>query len=173
MKRLFVLVYILLAVAAVLPAEKSSTAAYPAVITAVVDGDTVKMRFSGIIPENCSRDERVRLIGVNTPEMHGADGKPEYYAEEAADYTDRYWKSSVLVVFDYVTGLRDAYGRLLAYIITDDEPGNDNPENMLNYRLIREGYGYFYGNFKFYYEMMELFSEAQDEAKNDSAGLWQ
>jgi hypothetical protein len=63
-----------------------ASAGRKAVISAVADGDTVDAAF-GNPPEGCGQKERVRLIGVNTPEL--TKDPPEYYAEEARELNDR------------------------------------------------------------------------------------
>jgi endonuclease YncB( thermonuclease family) len=61
---------------------------YEAQVTSVTDGDTIVVQFTGNKPPpECSRIERVRFIGVNTPEL---TKKPmEVFAREARDYTNR------------------------------------------------------------------------------------
>ncbi len=54
----------------------------PAEVTRVVDGDTLRVRIG-------TREEKVRLIGVNTPEIshQGLRTKEEPYGKEAFEYT--------------------------------------------------------------------------------------
>ncbi|GAB6392059.1 MAG: thermonuclease family protein [Treponematales bacterium] len=133
-----------------------------AVISAVVDGDTVDVVFKKP-PEGCEQKERVRLIGVNTPELTGSS--PEYYAEEARDFTNRWRRTSVRVGFDRVSSRRDVYGRLLAYVYLEDG-------TALNELLIREGYGRYYDNFAFEEERMKAFALAEEEVRKTKRGLW-
>ena len=75
----------------------------------MIDGDTFDVDIGG-------RQERVRLIGINTPETHVEHGPPECFGPEAAEYT-----SSLLPVGTEVRLTRDVvgrddYGRLLAYV---------------------------------------------------------
>jgi endonuclease YncB( thermonuclease family) len=139
---------------------------YHAVITAVVDGDTVKIRFTEAIPGECAGEERVRLIGVNTPEL--TTKPPEYFAQEARDYTNRFWRSPVLIRFDEVSARRDVYGRLLAYVYISNLSG----DNLLNLMLIENGYGRYYGNFDFEPSFMRDFLSAEIKAKTNKRGLW-
>jgi len=133
-----------------------------AVISAVVDGDTIDVVFSKP-PKGCGETERVRLIGVNTPEL--TKSPPEYYAEEARNFTNRWWRDSVRVEFDKVSALRDYYGRLLAYIYVDNG-------RLLNKLLISEGCGRYYGYFNFETERMKEFAEAEEEARKEEKGIW-
>lgn len=139
---------------------------YKAQITAVVDGDTVKVQFENEIPENCSTNETIRLIGINTPELNlNKNKEPEYYAEEAYQFTNKYWNKKVYVQLDDVTGLRDKYSRLLAYIQLSDG-------KLLNELLLEEGYARYYDNFKFNKQRMDDFSKAEIKAKLSKKGLW-
>ncbi|GMO61620.1 MAG: hypothetical protein Ta2A_07820 [Treponemataceae bacterium] len=143
----------------------SSMRAFGATITAVIDGDTVKVKFVGTIPAGCAPEERVRLIGVNTPEL--STEIPEYYAQEARDYTNRWWKAPVKVEIDMSRATRDVYGRLLAYVYVQDSL---EPLNML---LIRNGFARYYGNFAFDAERMKAYAAAEAKAKSQRLGLWQ
>lgn len=102
-------------------------------VTKVVDGDTVYVRF-----EN-GREEKVRFIGVDTPE---STTKIEPYGKEAAAYT----KSRLLgkdVWLEPDVQERDKYGRLLAYIwLSPPENINDTEikNKMFNAILLLEGY---------------------------------
>jgi micrococcal nuclease len=95
-----------------------------AVVTSDVDGDTVHVRVGG-------RDERVRFIGVNSPEVAWYGGRGECFGPAAAEYTrHRLLGRTVRLVFD--ARLRDPYGRLLAYVYVGDE--------LFNLTLVRLGY---------------------------------
>ncbi len=141
-------------------------AGYSAIITSVIDGDTVTIRFnSDILPSGCSRTERVRLIGINTPEL--TINPPEYYAEEARDFLNQYYLTPITIKFDSVSDRRDRYGRLLAYIYEQD-----NPFDSINWRILYDGYGYFYGIFAFETEKMKEFKTAETDARINKRGLW-
>ena len=139
---------------------------YPAEITAAVDGDTVKIQFKNKIPPDCSKNETVRLIGVNTPELNlHKDDEAEYFAEEAFLYTNRYYKEEVNVQLDDISSLRDKYGRLLAYIWLCNS-------TMLNKNLIEDGYGRYYNAFLFNEKYMKEFSDAEFQAIKAEKGIW-
>ena len=139
---------------------------YDVVITDVTDGDTVTVRFDYDKPKDCTTEEKVRLIGVDTPEMNYYKlAEPEYYAQEATDYTSTFIKQSALLEFDNVSTSRDKYGRLLAYIWIDSK--------ILNKDLIEKGYERYYENFAFNSERMTSFAKAQETAQKKRAGMWQ
>ena len=76
--------------------------------TRVVDGDTIII----IIDD---KNERVRLIGVDTPEIVHPEKPVEFFGQEATAFT----KSMVegkKVRLEYDQEKRDKYGRLLAYV---------------------------------------------------------
>lgn len=137
---------------------------YEAVVTAVVDGDTIQIQFVDDPPPDCSWNERVRFIGVDTPELYKVPA--DYYAREAREYTNRFYSKIVLIEFDSVSGIRDRYGRLLAYVY------NDINQMPINKQLIAGGYGYYYGDFAFNPEKMVEFKNAEQDARANQRGLW-
>ena len=110
------------------PAAASSTAgqeALQATVTTVYDGDTVKVRIAG------RTDERVRLIGVDSPELDDAREKVRLMAFLAKRFAfQRLFRTQV----ELLPGPeeRDAYGRLLAFVRTADG-------GIFNVTLVRGG----------------------------------
>jgi micrococcal nuclease len=79
-----------------------------ALVTRVVDGDTIEVRIGG-------RAEDVRLIGVDTPETVKPDTPVQCFGERASHFTKRRLTGRrVRLVFGVER--RDVYGRLLAYV---------------------------------------------------------
>jgi micrococcal nuclease len=142
-----------------------TTTWYEARITAVIDGDTVQVQFMGSVPPSgCQWSERVRLVGVDTPELF--TDPPEYYASEAKAFTNQLYQKSVLLAYDSISAKRDRYGRVLAYIY----PSLDSPP--INKQLIINGYGYYYGTFSFEPDKMLEFQSAEQYARTNRLGLW-
>ncbi len=79
------------------------------VIEWVIDGDTVDIDIGG-------REERVRLIGIDTPELHTDTGDPECMAEEAREFSVSQLTVGTEVRLERDVVGRDDYGRLLAYV---------------------------------------------------------
>ena len=77
--------------------------------TRVVDGDTIIL----------STKERVRLIGVDTPETKHPNKPVEQYGKEASAFTTRIVEGKK-VTLEYDQEKRDKYGRLLAYVYLED-----------------------------------------------------
>lgn len=137
---------------------------YEVRVTKVVDGDTVDVEFLGETPPDCDKScQRIRLIGVDTPEYYKKVRQP--YADEAKEYTGRCLGTTMRLQLDWYTSYKDRYGRLLAYLYAEDG-------SMLNYELVRNGYGRYYGKFKFDKQNMASFSQAEDYARGLRLGLW-
>lgn len=86
-----------------------------AVVTDVVDGDTIDVEIGG-------RTERVRLIGIDTPETRKPNSPVECYGPEASTYTATLLPPGTEVHLERDVVGRDDYGRLLAYVyLTDAE----------------------------------------------------
>jgi micrococcal nuclease len=80
-------------------------------VVRVVDGDTVRVRIAGQ-PD----DEAVRLIGIDTPETHGAGGLRECFGKEATERLRELLPEDTPVRVVRDVEARDRYGRLLAYL---------------------------------------------------------
>jgi micrococcal nuclease len=92
----------------------------------VVDGDTIRVRLDG-------RTERVRYIGVDTPESVKPDTPVQCFAKRAAAANAALVAGrSVRLVGDVEQ--RDRYGRLLAYVYREPDGA------FVNARLVRDGY---------------------------------
>ncbi len=118
----------------------------------VVDGDT-------IIIEN---NERVRLIGVDTPETVHPNKPVEYFGKEASAFTKRMVEGKK-VRLEYDLEVKDKYGRTLAYVFLEDG-------TFLNAEIIKQGYGFAYTKFPFKY--LEEFRQYEREAREEKKGLW-
>ena len=121
----------------------------------VVDGDTIHVKLG-------ERVEKVRYIGVNTPEIHHPTRGEEPGGREAAELNRRFVAGRrVRLELDVRT--RDRHGRLLAYVFVGDL--------MVNAELVRLGYAQVMTvppNVKH----QELFVKLQREARDAGRGLW-
>ena len=125
-----------------------------AVVQRVVDGDTVVL-IGG---------ERVRYIGVDTPELHHPRKPVEWYAREAAEFNRRLVDGK-RVRLELDVQKRDRYQRLLAYVHLEDG-------TFVNAELLRQGYAQLLTippNVKH----VDLFVQMQKEAREAGRGLWQ
>jgi micrococcal nuclease len=80
-----------------------------ATVTRVVDGDTIQVRVGG-------EAEKVRLIGIDTPETHGPGGLRECFGTEATRRAQALLPTGTTVRLVRDVEPRDRYGRLLAYV---------------------------------------------------------
>lgn len=81
-----------------------------AVVSRVVDGDTVDLSFRG------RPGERVRLLGIDTPETVKPDSPVECFGPEASARTEELLPEGTEVVVQRDEEPRDRYGRLLVYL---------------------------------------------------------
>jgi micrococcal nuclease len=94
-----------------------------AIVTRVVDGDTVEARIGAEV-------EDVRLIGIDTPETVKPDAPVECFGPQASSFTHRVLEGQpVRLVFG--AERRDVYGRLLAYAYIG--------HRLFNAELVRRG----------------------------------
>lgn len=95
-----------------------------AVVVSVVDGDTARMAIGG-------REERVRYIGIDTPESAIPGERPECFGKQAARLNQRLVEGErVRLVLGEER--RDMYDRLLAYVYRDGL--------LVNAEIVRRGY---------------------------------
>ncbi|MHB0976459.1 MAG: thermonuclease family protein [Candidatus Aquicultorales bacterium] len=152
------------------PPEDPETGSRPTVleatVTEVTDGDTVKVSLKG-------KPEKVRLIGIDTPETKDPSEPVEPYGQEASDFTTREL-SGKKVFLELDVEERDKYGRLLAYVWIEEPSSDKGPDVralMFNAKLLLEGYAQLLTippDVKY----VDYFTKFQTEAREDSRGLW-
>ena len=121
------------------------------VVSVVYDGDTIRLEDG----------TRVRLIGVDAPEVGSVYRAPEEFGEESKAYL-----TSLLLGRKVHIAVgdppRDVYGRTLAYVYLDDV--------LVNGRIIREGWARAYRVFR--HPMRDLFIAYEREARSRGLGMW-
>ena len=170
---LFVFVVVLAVTAGCLEVSTTSgpQPTYNGTVTHVVDGDTVDVRLA------TGSTERVRLLGIDTPEVHEANspgdfvGVPNTSAGRAclrqagenasAVVTDRLDGERVRLEIDPVADRRGGYGRLLAYVHHDGR--------NVNYRLVDRGHAAVYPTD---FSERSRFEDAATAARQANRGLW-
>lgn len=141
-----------------------------ATVVRVIDGDTVVVNIEGV-------EEKVRLIGVDTPESRlnkraelqeknlGKDMENIVeLGKKAKEFTKSLLTKGSKVYLEFDVQQRDKYGRLLAYLYLEDG-------RMLNMEIICNGYAMpltIPPNVKYEKEFTECFKKAREERK----GLW-
>lgn len=126
------------------PAEETAT------VIAVTDGDTVRVRLSD------GREDKVRYIGIDTPEMNQPFGEEARAANQAL-VAGR----EVRLVRD--ASERDRYGRLLRYVYVGDL--------FVNAELVRAGYAHAV-DYPPDITFSGCFASLEREAEAAGAGLW-
>lgn len=127
-----------------------------AVVTRVVDGDTLDVRLS-----NGKRD-RVRILGIDSPEMR----PKERCANQATEAARRLAQGkTIALVTDRTQATRDRYKRLLAYVTL---PGGSD----LGRRLLTTGHAkvYVFGGRPFL--RVNAYRAAEKNARGSGFGLW-
>ncbi|MEE4195856.1 MAG: thermonuclease family protein [Anaerolineae bacterium] len=92
-----------------------------ATVTYIYDGETIQVELDG-------EKYKVRLIGINTPEID------EFYSTEATQSTASMLPIGTEVQLFQDTSGTDQYGRLLRYVLKDDV--------FLNHYLVLHGFAY-------------------------------
>lgn len=124
----------------------------------VVDGDTVDVNING-------KTQRIRVIGINTPEVVDPRKTVECFGKEASNKAKELLEGKkVRLEQDSTQGNSDKYGRLLRYIFLED-----NTDFGLT--MIKEGYAYEY-TYNIPYKYQQQYKQAQKEAEENRRGLW-
>lgn len=142
-----------------------------ATVVDVVDGDTIDVRFAD------GTEERVRLLGVDTPEVHTEVAPEEYegipdteasrscletWGDRASEYaTEQLAGRTVTVVTDAEADRRGGYDRLLAYVETNGD--------SFNYALLEHGYARLYDS---EFTQRDRYAAAEQQARANGTGLW-
>ncbi len=132
-----------------------NAAEQPAIITKVVDGDTVYLSFSGT-------EEKIRIVGIDTPEIVASNRPVGCFGQEASDQARKLLPlgSSVVLVH---SNERDKYDRLLGYITLSDDTD-------FGLQMIQDGYAYAYRSFD--HERKSKYIAAESRARLNKIGLW-
>jgi micrococcal nuclease len=127
-------------------------------VITVYDGDTVKVRLEG------RSDEKVRLIGVDSPELDDARERVRLMAFLAKRFA---FSKLYQVQVELLPGPeeRDGFGRLLAFVRTPDG-------RLFNVSLVREGFAHAYLRFPFDEALRKELKAAESEARQAGKGLW-
>lgn len=116
-------------------------------VTRVIDGDTFETETG----------EKVRLIGINAPEIS------DIFGQEAKKYlSDLIENKTVDLQSDNISNDRDRYQRLLRYVILD---GVDINEKMVSY-----GFAFAYLKYKF--SKSTAYEQAQLASRETNKGIW-
>jgi micrococcal nuclease len=118
-----VLASAVLAISAACAAPQTPAAKAPAEICQAIDGDTIQ----------CV-GRRVRLVNVDTPELHGQCPAEIALAHRALDFTAARLAAGEIAIVVDAHRPRDRYGRTLAWVLVD---GRDVGESLIAAGLAR------------------------------------
>lgn len=130
-------------------------------VVRVIDGDTIDLR----VPDGDKSTTRVRLWGVDTPEMaRGNDGESaEPWAQEATDFTKAAAQGQRVTLILQEHRLRGGFGRLLAYVVLPDG-------RVLNAELIKNGLSPH--DDRWGHDRAEAYADLEQEARQSRRGIW-
>ena len=119
----------------------------------VIDGDTFEAEDG----------EKIRLLGVDCPEL-AHFGKPaEYFGKESTEFSRQNLEGkTVKLVKDSLNKDRDKYGRLLRYVYINKQD--------FSWLLIEEGYGYALTTYPI--SKRDEYERAQNDAREGRRGVW-
>ena len=122
-------------------------------VARVTDGDTLVL----------TNEARVRLIGVDTPELSGPHTAEEPLGRQAKAFTEQFLiGGEALLRFDRERV--DRYDRFLAYVYVEDR--------LLNEELVRAGLARARTEFRYSESMKRRFRRAEQEARAARLGIW-
>jgi micrococcal nuclease len=129
-----------------------------AVVVVVYDGDTVKVRFGD------GNERKVRLIGIDAPELSDERESVRFMAYVAKRFAFlKLYRREVRLSYDWQ--LEDKYGRILAFLTTEDG-------TLFNELILREGFALGLRAFPFRSDLMKRFEAAENDARRGETGLW-
>ncbi|MDP3947795.1 MAG: thermonuclease family protein [bacterium] len=121
-------------------------------VVRVIDGDTIEIEGG----------ERVRYIGIDTPETVDPREPVQCFGVEASDKNKELVYGVKVRLTKDVTE-KDKYGRLLRYVWVGD--------TLINLELVKQGFAYSY-SYPPDVKYQDLFVKAQAEAREAKRGLW-
>lgn len=141
-------------------------------VVRIVDGDTFEVRFPN------GNVEKVRLLGVDTPEVHVENDPGEFegiptnqqgedwlrdWGHKASEFSrSEVGGQEITIRTDVEADRRGSYGRLLVYVY-------DDSGELLNEKLLRQGYARMYDS---EFTKRGAFSSAEATAQQNDVGLW-
>jgi endonuclease YncB( thermonuclease family) len=133
--------------------EQKSIQRFDAVVQRVIDGDTVVL----------DSGEKVRLLGIDSPELHHPDYPVQKYGEEAKQYMKKRVEGKKVTLEYTVLDKYDKYNRLLAFIYLDG--ANVNSE------MVKKGLAY--ASVNQYMSKTKEFMVIENIARRFKVGIWE
>lgn len=133
--------------------ETKAVRSFEASVERVIDGDTVVL----------DNGQKVRLLGINAPELHHPDYPVQKYGEEAKDYLKNRVEGKKCRIEYTILDQYDKYDRLLAFIYIDGA--------LVNGELVKKGFAFATPNR--YVSKTKEFLVIENIAKKFKIGLWE
>jgi len=126
----------------------------------VTDGDTIEVLLN-------DKTEKIRIIGINTPEIVDPRKAPECLGKEASDQAKKIFSNqkTVMLEKDPSQSERDKYNRLLRFVWLN------NGTTDYGRLIISLGYAQEY-TYDLPYKYQSLYKEEQKKAQELKVGLW-
>lgn len=129
-----------------------------ATVERIVDGDTIVVEVNDQI-------ERVRLLGIDTPESVAEERPDQCYGVESSNYLETLIPPGTDIALILDEEARDQFDRLLAYVVRTSD------DLFVNLDLLEQGYaGVLIYSPNDHYET--LFRDAERAAESAGIGLW-
>lgn len=139
--------------------KQIDSAANIGTVIEVIDGDTVDLSISG-------HRQRVRLIGIDTPETKHPSKPVQCFGPEATAFTESLLTHGTKIRIERDTEARDTYDRLLVYLYRVSD-------NMfINLELVRQGYAHLL-TIEPNITYVDKFVAASRDAHSNNRGMWQ
>lgn len=139
-------------------------------VVRVVDGDTLDIS----LPDDGADSTRVRLLGIDCPEIAHAAGEVDAPGgRESAEFArTEFTGRRIRVMLDPTRTVRDKHGRLLAYLFFTDGIDREVVRDAvsLNQQMIERGLAYADWRFEHAHELR--FERAERHAMKAKVGLW-
>lgn len=127
-------------------------------VVRIIDGDTIVVSIN-------DKNETVRLLGIDTPEVVDPRKPIQCFGREASNKVKEILTGkNIRLESDTTQADRDKYKRLLRYIYLPDGAN-------VNLLLINEGYAHEY-TYDNPYRYQQEFRQAEKEARDAKKGLW-
>jgi len=135
----------------------AETTKQEAKVARVIDGDTIEVLFK-------SKKEKVRVIGIDTPETVDPRRPVECFGKEASNMAKEILAGqNVVLQSDSSQKNVDNYGRLLRYVFIDNID--------FGKFMIEQGYAYEY-TYDLPYKYQLEYKNAEKQAREEKTGLW-
>lgn len=135
------------------PVEQKETV----LVTKVIDGDTIEIEGG----------QKVRYIGIDTPELHDPRQKVQCFGEESTLKNKELVEGKEIRLEKDISD-KDKYGRLLRYVYIIFSDGG---RIFVNDYLVRQGFARV-STYPPDVAYQEIFREAEKEARENIRGLW-